>query len=233
MRFSFLSYLMPFSWKIPTYSEYFLTKADLTFMYSEFRLLLQLLQHRDRLEGRNQRTKRWLLKSPGHIVSLDALVQVFPDATIIQTVRDPLKMVGSYISLTGLVRSHMKDSVDAKALGKAELQRLVRGMHIGEKARKFIKGQDTKATFYSKTYGPRFVDVPYKQMVKDPAQFIEALYAKCDMKVTPEIRANFASYLAQNRQHRHGKHVYSYDTFGLTEEEVKDKFKVYYEAYGV
>ena len=50
-------------------------------------------------------------QSPAHLIALDALLEVFPDAIIVQTRRDPLEVIGSAASLhlhaaCGLVRRH-------------------------------------------------------------------------------------------------------------------------------
>jgi hypothetical protein len=39
--------------------------------------------------------ERWVLKSPGHLWALDALLAVYPDARIVQTHRDPLQVIAS------------------------------------------------------------------------------------------------------------------------------------------
>src|SRR5690606_12691514 len=41
----------------------------------------------------------WLLKNPGHFVSIDALLEVFPDAQVIVTHRDPWRALGSLCSI--------------------------------------------------------------------------------------------------------------------------------------
>lgn len=48
-----------------------------------------------RLIGADSPDQRWLLKNPGHITHLDALLTVFPDACIIQTHRDPAACIPS------------------------------------------------------------------------------------------------------------------------------------------
>jgi hypothetical protein len=44
--------------------------------------------------------KRWVLKAPSHLLGLSALFQVYPDADIILTHRDPLKVLPSCASFT-------------------------------------------------------------------------------------------------------------------------------------
>src|SRR5699024_8526381 len=67
--------------------DYYLTH-DQTAHYSFQKLCMQVLTwHRG--------GERWLTKYPAHIENLPALLNVFPDAVIVQTHRDPVEAVVS------------------------------------------------------------------------------------------------------------------------------------------
>ena len=55
-----------------------------------------------------QRPGRWLGKTPHHLENLDALLDVFPDAKIIQTHRDPVRVVASYASMMAHGRARLQ-----------------------------------------------------------------------------------------------------------------------------
>ena len=61
----------------------------------------QFLQH---LQWRCPGT-HWVLKAPSHLMALDALFQVYPDAGIIMTHRDPVKVLASCASFTEMLRA--------------------------------------------------------------------------------------------------------------------------------
>ena len=63
-------------------------EADMAPAYRWHRRFLQHLQSRHPGE-------RWVLKSPGHLWCLDALLAEYPDAVLVQTHRDPLKVIAS------------------------------------------------------------------------------------------------------------------------------------------
>ena len=70
--------------RIPSYLDYLL---GLDFeqrvrAYRYYRLQLQLLQQ-------YHVARSWVLKSPAHLSALDSLLEVFPDACVVQTHRDP------------------------------------------------------------------------------------------------------------------------------------------------
>ena len=50
------------------------------------RFLAQFLRH---LRVRSDAPRRWILKSPEHVFSFDALTRVFPDAMLVLVHRDP------------------------------------------------------------------------------------------------------------------------------------------------
>lgn len=92
-------------------------------MYEYHKTILQILQ------WKNPRT-RWLLKAPEHQVHLDTLLQVYPDARIVQTHRDPIKCMASTTSLMGTLYYMRSDQpfnaqlFDNIIMGDATAQRL-------------------------------------------------------------------------------------------------------------
>jgi hypothetical protein len=51
-----------------------------------YRFLARFLRH---LRVRSDAPRRWILKSPEHVFSFDALTRVFPDAMLVLAHRDP------------------------------------------------------------------------------------------------------------------------------------------------
>ena len=60
-----------------------------------YRLLARLL----RVLTWQQAGRRWVLKTPEHLEHLDALLEVFPGATVVWTHRDPLETMASFCSM--------------------------------------------------------------------------------------------------------------------------------------
>ncbi len=98
-------------------------EADFLPVYRYHKTILQILQ------WKNPRP-RWLLKAPEHQVHLDTLLQVYPDARIVQTHRDPIKCMASTTSLMGTLYSMRSDQpfnaqlFDNIIMGEATAQRL-------------------------------------------------------------------------------------------------------------
>jgi hypothetical protein len=66
---------------VPRYSAW-LAKQDWTDAYERHKANLQLI-------GLNDPEKQWVLKNPSHLVGLDAIMSVYPDALIVYTHREP------------------------------------------------------------------------------------------------------------------------------------------------
>ena len=90
--YTLLSQEFPTMFRVPTY-EAFLNLSDFTPAYKWEKRFLQHLQS-------SHPSRQWVLKAPDHIFSLDALFQVFPDAVVIQTHRNPFDVLKSSIQLT-------------------------------------------------------------------------------------------------------------------------------------
>ena len=110
MSLVFLSEEFTARYRVPSYAAY-LETADMRPAYEAHRLVLQLLQRR-------YGDVRWLLKSPVHLRSLPTLLDVYPDARLAVTHRDPLKVLPSVTSLVATLRWAHSDQVDFAELGR-------------------------------------------------------------------------------------------------------------------
>ena len=67
--------------RLDGYSQW-LTSVDWTPAYRRHKRNLQLI-------GANDPDRRWVLKNPSHLFALDSLLEVYQDAVVVQTHRDP------------------------------------------------------------------------------------------------------------------------------------------------
>lgn len=153
----------------------------------------------------------WLLKSPALVHHVSTVLDVFPDAYIIQTNRRPSEVIPSTCSLCATYRSVASDSVDTHELGREVLQLSVYGAQCSAEAR----------TQYGDS---RFADVDFRSLVSDPIGVIERIYEQFQMPLTDALRVAMQKYLKENPRHKHGRHAYSAQQFGLTEEQIDAAF---------
>ncbi|WP_405619768.1 sulfotransferase family protein [Streptomyces sp. NBC_00076] len=173
--------------------------------YRHLKECLQVLQY-----GRPRR--RWILKSPMHTGNLDALLTVFPDATLVWTHRDPVTAVASFCSLVECGMALSRRRVDPHALGATWLDLLSRSVRRGLAAR-------------ADAPPGAVVDVPYSWLGSDPAAGAPKLYEAVGARWTDADAARLpevATHLRGSRPHR-----YDLGRYGLTRDEVEAAFADY------
>lgn len=109
---SFTNHSFSFNAPLPEY-EAWLWQHDLRPSYTRFRSLLGLI---DGGAGR-----RWVLKDPSHLASLDALLAEFPDLRVIYTWRDPAQFIPSICTLVYGWRRLSQPDVDPCEIGRQAL----------------------------------------------------------------------------------------------------------------
>jgi hypothetical protein len=203
---SFVSQYYDSVFHIPSYHRWFLDEADYLPAFRYHKRLLQLLQA--------EAPGRWTLKNPWHPLYLDALTTVYPDAQLVMTHRDPVEVVGSACSLLKAVRPMFSNEVDFKAIGQSMLET-------------FDKMIERTIAYKEKHGWESIYDLHYTGMLRDPIGEMTKLYAHFDEPFTTEAEAAMNAFLANNRQGKHGKHTYDLADYGLTAEQVHDRYRDY------
>lgn len=182
-----------------------------------YRIHKRFLQH---LQG--EAPRRWVLKSPDHVFSLKALRAAYPDALVVFSHRDPVKVLGSLAHMQEVWRRPFVKTVDRKDLGR-------------QVASEWTEGAEQMVLAHSEALWPRsqVQHVHYRSFVADPLGSIETLYANFDMPVTPAFRSDLAEYVARTPNGGYGRNVYSVEDYGLCEGEQREAFKGYVQAFDV
>jgi hypothetical protein len=193
------------------YASWFQSQ-DLGWSYAYYRDLLKLLDWQ-------RPGERWLLKSPAHLWALDVLVDLFPDACIIQTHRNPLQIIPSYCSMMAALMA-IRESFDPKQLGPTVLEYLARSLERAMAARDRL-GPD------------RFLDVDYRRFVSEPMATVEAIYGKFDLELGAATVEAMARHVRENPRAKHGEHSYSLEEYGLTADAVRTRLAGYIARFDV
>jgi hypothetical protein len=210
----FLSLRFEMCFDVSGYQEW-LVQQDMRPAYAFHRRFLQHLQSR-RPGG------RWVLKSPGHLGSIEALFAEYPDALIVQTHRDPRKVVPSVASLEYTMRCAASDTVDPAAVGAQQLHLWPQLLEQGIAARE-----------RHPEWADRFVDLHYHEIAADPIACVRGVYARFGLAFTAEAEAGMRAYLGAHPRDEHGAHRYSLEMFGLDAGAVSRRFARYCERFGV
>ena len=201
--------------QVPSYGAW-LAQADLRPAYRLHREMLQLLQWRAPAE-------RWVLKAPSHLSSLDALFAVYPDARIVQTHRDPLRVMGSVASIlfaTAWVRS---DAVEAEQILR----------WFGGETCHAMLAAATALRESGQVDPTRFCDVLYADFIADPIASVAGIYDRFGLAFSPDAEARMRAHLEARPKDRHGAHHYSFEDTGFDLATERERFREYQERYRV
>lgn len=190
---------------VPTYARW-LAGQDWTRSYQRHRRNLQLI-------GLNDADKRWVLKNPSHLFALDAIFAVYPDALVIQCHRPADTIMASMCSLAQHTAEGWSNTFVGPTIGADALETWSRGLERFNAVRA--------------TRNPgQFCDVDYFELIRDPIGTVEGIYSRFGIEMTDAARAAIVSTDEESKQGpRAPKHTYSLADYGLTEEQVKERFK--------
>jgi Sulfotransferase family len=184
----------------------------------EYEFHRQFLQHLQwRCPG-----QRWVLKAPGHLLALEALLQVYPDAGIVLTHRDPLKVLASCASFTEVLRSAFSDRVDKVSMARQVQQRWEEGAGLAVKYRQ-TQGNSQQQLF----------DVHYLELLGDPMSIVRRIYTHFDLELTGAAETAMERFLLAHPKNKGGVHRYSLEEFGLNPEEERRRFQFYQDFFGI
>lgn len=199
---------------VPDYFEWLMHQADMVAAYRYHANVLRVLQ--------SAAPGSWTLKFPSHALGIEAILEVYPDARIVMTHRDPLKPVASSCSLCDQILSLQNTEIDREALGYQTLTINALG------ARRMIAARDARPA-------DQFHDIHYKAFVRDPLATVRALYRFEGMTLTPAVEAKMQAALDRQKAEREvaGVHRYRLEDYGLSLDGLDRAFGDYVERYGI
>ena len=107
----FRSLIFATQYRVPSHSQWLTHQADMASAYRWHRIFLQHLQS-------HHPGNRWVLKSPGHQWCMGELLAEYPDALLVQSHRDPLRIIASISSLVARLRSLSSDDTSIPERGR-------------------------------------------------------------------------------------------------------------------
>lgn len=212
MAASFCAQVYDSQFQIPSYHKWFLHEADYRPAFRYQKQMLQLLG--------SQVGGRWTLKNPWHPLFLDALTEVYPDAQLVMTHRDPAEVVASACSLIWNVRVMFSDDVDREQLGR----------DVIETFDLMIRRQNA---FRAQHGADAIHDISYAEQVSDPIGTIRKVYDHFGDEFTPEAEQQMSHYLEAKPKGRYGKHIYDIADYGMTDDWVRDHFADYISDFDI
>ncbi|MEZ5900223.1 MAG: sulfotransferase [Hyphomicrobiaceae bacterium] len=154
----------------------------------------------------------WVLKSPQHMAGLPALLEVYPDASLVMTHRDPVECIASYCSLVAVAWGMTSDRFDKRKITDYVLSSAAKAQEVSREALRWLPAD-------------RVVHVDYEQLVGSPVATVGNIYSRMGYERDPALPGKVEGWLAANPKGRHGRHTYSLADFDLTEKDVRDALR--------
>lgn len=211
----FMSEQLQVQFDVPSYQAW-LDEQD---MHPTYEFYKRYLQH---LQSGGVRGERLVLKSPAHLHLLDTLLDVFPDARIVHTHRDPLEVCASVASLTATLRGASTDAIDFNAIGRQQVAWWAKLIARSLEQRKRLADRSDQ-----------FFDVTMNETVADPIDVVRRMYAHFGYALSAEVEAKMVAFMAENSRDKHGAHSYTPADFGIDLERDRGPFEEYIDYFGL
>jgi hypothetical protein len=200
------------SYPVPSYRDWYVG-TDQTPSYLYLKRLLKVLQW---LRG----GERWILKSPQHLEQMGPLLSVFPDATVVQTHRDPVRVTASFVTLGAYGLRISVGGIDPGKVGCYWADRIERMLNASVRDREGVPKDQV-------------VDCRFHEFMADEVAMLKRIYATAAHPWTDELEARFRHYLDTHARGRMGRIDYRLEDFALDARERREALSHYQSRFEV
>ncbi len=206
MMQTFVTNQLPSLLDLPSYDDWYLAQDEV----QSYRRLADNL----RLIGHAERGKTWLLKNPTHFLRTGSVLEVFPDACIVLTHRDPVRTL---VSLSGMLAAYRGDpapgSPAARRIGPRQLR---------------VYEQATRHTRAVRARRPEaFHDVHQEELARDPLAVVRGIYARFDLELAPSVEVAMQEWIREQPRRdavlARGRRPESPEDYGLDADEIRER----------
>jgi hypothetical protein len=199
--------------RLPTFRQH----VDASDPRPMYRWLLAMLQYLQWQDG-GGRGRPWMMKSPTHIGVLDRFLEIFPDAILVHTHRDPRAVIPSFASLITEARKVGSDQVDPVEVGRDMFDY-------------WSSQMDRYLVLRDRLPPDRVLDVQFDEVRSDVVGVIRRIYALAGRQLTPQAIQAFRAYEARRPEHHFGSYEYTAEDHGLTLGQIDRRFAAYRRRY--
>ena len=158
--------------------------------------------------------RRWVLKYPVHMKHLAALLEVYPDACIVQTHRDPTQVMASYVDLIAGFRAIFERDIDRVAIAREQLE--------------VWAGGAERAIAVRAVHDPaQFHDVFFADFVADPMRVVRGIYERFGLTLSPDAERRMRAWQGGDSDGAHARPRRAGDDAGIPRAVVLDRFASY------
>jgi hypothetical protein len=213
MGMDFRSQIFQAMFCVPSYVRWLFREARLVGTYRFVKRVLKLLQW-------HCPPTNWRLKNPSHILFIDDLNEVFPDARFWMTHRDIGAVVPSVADLYFELHKAFSERIDKVWMGAVNKEFCELGM------RRLIAFRDAGNDH-------RFFDIRFDEFQRDPFPSIEKLYGFLGEELSETARARMAAWRDATPRDKHGVRSLDPADYGLDCDELRARFMFYRKRFGI
>ncbi|MDQ2636105.1 MAG: sulfotransferase [Actinomycetota bacterium] len=214
----FVSAIFPTQYQVPSYLQWLLFSAQdqghVAGSYTWHRRFLELL-------ASEAPGNRWLIKTPFHCWTLPELMAEYPQALLVQTHRDPAKVMASTTSLLGTLRKLGTDDIDYPRMADEFFEFILGGLERSADAR--INGV---------VAADRVVDLQFSDLMTDPIGAAKSVYSAFGWDFSTDVEQAMKTFLATHVREGHG-HPYTFEATGLSLDAIRQRTARYTEYFNV
>jgi hypothetical protein len=193
---------------VPSYNKFF-ESFGATEAYRYHKKMLQFIQWQRRRSGDPSDGRSWVA----------ALFDVYPDARMIMSHRDPVACIPSVSSLYFAVWKVYSDVPDARVCGEYCKAFYVRGLQRAQEWKDRLPNQ--------------FFDIKYRSMIDDPDAVIAELFDFIGVPLLPKSLLAMREWRRENRRSNREVHKYQPEDFGFEKAGLREEFADYCARYDV
>ncbi len=205
------TYTLEWHARVPSWRDFYLG-LDQRGHYAFLRRELQVLSYQ---RGPN----RWVLKTPQHLEQLGPLLETFPDATIAFTLRDPVAVLQSAITMLAYGDRLRRIAIEPDELAAYWIDRIERLLRAAVRDAHLIPESQR-------------IDVEFGSFMADDLAMATTILTAAGLEITPRCQSELTAYLAGNPRGKEGRVVYDLrGDFNIDPRDLYERFAFYFEAF--
>ena len=201
-------------YRVPGYFDWLMDELDLVQTYRVHKRQLQCLQWR-------APRKPWALKYPNHVIAMNEILQVYPDARFVMTHRDPAQIVGSISKMSWNLRGMCAASIPSMHEAGRDMLHFIQ-RHI-----------DRIMEFDAGPHCGRVVHVDYYALIADPVGQMRRIHAGLGIDTPDDVAGSVGDWHAANPKNARGRNEYSLAEYGLDVDAVREQFAPYARRFNI
>jgi Sulfotransferase family len=200
--------------RVPDYFDYIMDELDLVETYRIHKRQLQLLQWRSP-------PRPWALKYPNHVIAMQEIIEVYPDARFVMTHRDPIQTLASICNMTYNLRAlRTGKCVDATQVGMDMAHFVQR--HV-DRIMEFDRGE----------HGSQVIHVDYYALIDDPVAALRRIFTGLGIDSPDEVVQAVGQWSRANPKNARGRNDYTLEQWGLQLDVVAEQFAGYMRRFDI